>query len=117
MLWGPSLKVHSCSADQEIICFYGIQMFVTMSTKASHCTLFWTRWIHLHPHTQSTRSILILTSHLPNGLFSCFTTLHCIALYFSSPHAYYMSYPYHPPSFHHFNNISWRLQIMKRRIM
>ena len=54
--------------------FYGIPKFITVLTSARHLSLFWANSIQSpQPLPNSSRSILILSSHLrlglPNGLF------------------------------------------------
>jgi hypothetical protein len=71
ILW----KVYSYSACQRIAYFlYGTQRFITMFTKAHHCTLSWASRIQFASCIPIfLRSILMSSSHLclclPSGLF------------------------------------------------
>jgi hypothetical protein len=47
---GPSWEATSRSTTRELPTFYGTRMFVTMFTRALHCSLSWARWIHSIPY-------------------------------------------------------------------
>ena len=52
--------------------FYGIRRFITTFTSARHLSLSWAISIQsTHPHPTSWRSIIIVSSHLRQGLPSC----------------------------------------------
>jgi len=58
---------------QKIPAFYRNQSFITMFTRACHCSISWARWIQSTPSQPiSLRSILTLSSHLYKGLPSAF---------------------------------------------
>jgi len=71
--------------------FHGTRRFINAFTSVRHLSLSWASPIQsIHPHPNSWRSILILSTHLrlgiPSGLFpSGFTTK---SLYTPSPHLY-----------------------------
>jgi hypothetical protein len=49
--------------------FYGSWRFITVFTRALHWSLFWARWMQsIPPHHFSLRSVLMLCSHLRQGL-------------------------------------------------
>jgi hypothetical protein len=62
-------KLTGFEASQEIPCIYGTPKFITVLTSARHLSLSWARSIQ-SPQTPptSSRSILILSSHLRLGL-------------------------------------------------
>ena len=68
-------KLTGSAASQEIPRIFGTRMFITVLTSARHLSLSWANSIQSsQPPSTSSRSILILFSHLrlglPNGLFS-----------------------------------------------
>jgi hypothetical protein len=70
--------------------FYGIQMFITVSTTAHHWSLTWARWIQSIPsHPIYLWSILILSSHLslclPSGLLPLGLLIKILYLFRISP--------------------------------
>jgi len=49
MVQGPSWKICSCSAGQEIPCFYGTWIFITVRTKACLQNLSWASSVQISP--------------------------------------------------------------------
>ena len=101
---------------------YGTQWFITTFTSPRHLTLSWASSVEsILPHLTSSRSILILSSHLclglPSGLFpSGFPTKTLYAPLLSLICA---TYPAHHifSWFYHPNSIGWGVQIIKLIIM
>jgi hypothetical protein len=89
--------------------FYGTRRFITVFTRALHCSLTWARGIQsISSHPIYLRSILILSTHLllglPSGLFpSRFPTkiLHT----FLYPSSCYIPCTCHPTLLHHYDVI------------
>jgi hypothetical protein len=123
---------------RKLSAIYEVQMFTTVFAKPCHWIWLWATWIlSTTPHTNPSRTILILFSHLCLGLPNFFSSLypdfstwlsfenssrvpqtgsvHLLAGYLSAPYdfqmkllyACYMSGPSHPPWFNDYNNISW----------
>jgi hypothetical protein len=111
----------SWEASQEIPRFYGTRKFITIFTTARRWSLSWARWIQSKSsHPSSLKCILILSSHLRQGLLhmSSFQVLRRkFCTNFSSLHACYMPRPYHPPRLDHPNDTKWNVQVMKLVIM
>jgi hypothetical protein len=94
--------------------FYGTQKFNTEFTRALHLFLSWARPIQsTSPQPTSTRSILILSTHLrlglPNRLLpSGFPTNNLFVPLL--PHSCYMPRPSHYPRLDHSDDTWWRVQ-------
>ena len=101
--------------------FYGTRRFINAFTSARHLSLSWVSSIQsMSPYPTSSKSILILSSHLRLGLLSgLFPRVSpqkpCIQL--SSPHTCYMPHPSHSSRLDLQNNIGWGVHIIKHLIM
>jgi len=76
---------------KKFTAFHGTQRFITALTSVRHLSLSWTSPIQsINPHPTSSRSILILSTHLrlglPSGVFP--SGFHTKTLYTPSPHPY-----------------------------
>jgi hypothetical protein len=101
--------------------FHGTRRFNTAFTGALHLFLSWARPIQsTSPHPTSSRSILILSTHLRLGLHSGlfpsgFPTNNLYALF--SPNSCYIPSPFHPHRLD-YSNYTWRrVQITKLLVM
>jgi hypothetical protein len=73
----PSWEADGCSPSQEISIFYGTQIFITVFTRALHCSVSWASSIQSTlSHSISLRSVSLPSFHLdlglPSGLYSSF---------------------------------------------
>jgi hypothetical protein len=79
---------------------YGTLTFITIFKKSCHKSFSWSKWIQSRlPSLISSRSVLILFSHLPSGLLSS-----ALPIKFLYPFLSYISFmlhlcPSHPPCF------------------
>ena len=86
-------KLTGCQLVKKFPAFYRSRRFITAFTSARHLSLSWASSIHsIPPHPTSWRSILILSSHLIQGLPSClfppcFLTKTLCTLHLSPMHA------------------------------
>ena len=102
--------------------FYGTRRFITAFTSVRHLSLSWASSIQsTPPYPTSWRSILILSSHLlqglPSGLFPLGFPTKTLYTPLFSPHTCHMSRLTHSSLFYHPNNIRWAVQIIKLLIM
>ena len=102
--------------------FYGTREFITALPSACHLSLSWASSIQSrHPHPNSRRPILILSSHLrlglPSGLFPSGFPTKTLYTTLPFPHACYMSHSSHSSWFYHPHNIGWGVQIIQLLIM
>jgi hypothetical protein len=113
-------EASSHSASQDISHFYGTGRFITVFTKACHCSLSWARCIQsTSSHPNSLMFLYYPTIYAKVWLVVSSLQLFLLkfCMHFNVPHSCCVYNPPHSPWFHRPKIIWWRIQIMKLHIM